>query len=163
MSKRLDKFRQALRKQIQAIKGSENKVARVGVVENQHYPDTNIPVAYVAAIQEYGSPSQNIPPRPFFRPTIANQQGNWAKIAKYLFQQGKTSEQVLEAVGLRAAADIQETISEITAPPLSLATKKARNRKAMKSKAKAVSIKPLVDSGLLIASINSVVADRGTE
>ena len=47
-------------------------VAQIGFPSGQHYPDgTN--VAYVAAIQEFGAPAVNIPPRPFMQPTVKAQ------------------------------------------------------------------------------------------
>jgi hypothetical protein len=44
---------------------------QVGFMENADpYPD-GTPVALVAAVQEFGSPSNGIPPRPFMRPAVA--------------------------------------------------------------------------------------------
>ena len=124
------------------------------------------PVAYIASIHEYGSPSNNIPPRPFFRPTVATQKKTWAGIGKQVLQNGGTVEDMLDLVGSRAAGDVFETISNIDSPPLALSTKKARNRKAHQQAAKygkkpnAVSIKPLVDTKLLIHSISHIVVDK---
>ncbi|OOF43037.1 hypothetical protein BKK51_12200 [Rodentibacter trehalosifermentans] len=66
------------------------------------------------------------------------------------------------------------TISEIESPPLALSTKIARNRRAhkpyqtksgrwRKPRPKSISIKPLVDTGLLIASITSDLIDKEPE
>lgn len=141
---------------------------KVGIVEHQHYDD-GTPVAYVAAIHEYGSPSNNIPPRPFFRPTVVAQKKNWAGIGKQILQNGGTVEDMLDSVGSSAAGDIFETISNIDSPPLALSTKKARNRKAHqqtdehkknKKKPKAISIKPLEDTKFLIHSISHIVVDK---
>ncbi|TCJ96148.1 hypothetical protein EV694_1700 [Volucribacter psittacicida] len=157
------KFTAKLKHYINAVKSGEQKSVRVGVIENQHYENGN-PVAYIAAIQEYGS--EHIPPRPFFRPTIATKKTTWAGKATALLKRGNDVESVLEILGEIAAADIVETISNIHSPPLSLATKIARNRKAHQKNAKgrrkrpkSVSIKPLIDSGLLVTSISSQVVE----
>lgn len=161
-----ERIKALLRKRIEQVKSAEKKVVRIGVVEHQYYDDST-PVAYVAAVQEYGSPTNNIPPRPFFRPTIAEQAKNWANVGRKKLKRGASGEDMLNAIGEQASSDIQQKISEITDPPLSLATKIARNRKAHKSKdgkrkrrPKAISIKPLVDSGLLHASISHQVVDK---
>lgn len=124
-----EKFKAALEARIKAVKDANKKVVKVGIVGHQRYDDET-PVAYVAAIHEFGSPSNNIPPRPFFRPTVAAQKKNWAGIGKQILQNGGTIEDMLDSVGSSAAGDIFETISNIDSPPLALSTKKARNRKA---------------------------------
>lgn len=164
-----NKFINALKKRVDAIKTGSNKVARVGVIENQHY-DEDTPVAYIAAIHEYGSPSNKIPPRPFFRPTIAKKSKAWSSLGSALLRKGADTEIVLKLIGESAAGDIAKTISELDSPPLALSTKIARNRRAhaptksgRKRRPKSVSIKPLVDTGLLIRSISSTVIDGENE
>lgn len=51
---RADKFRKALQDKIEKLSAANNKVAKVGIVEHQHYDD-NTPVAYIAAIHEHGA------------------------------------------------------------------------------------------------------------
>lgn len=164
-----NKFINALKKRIDAIETGKGKVARVGVIENQHY-DEDTPVAYIAAIHEYGSPSNKIPPRPFFRPTISKKSKAWASLGSDLLRKGISTDNALKLIGEAAAGDIVETISELDSPPLALSTKIARNRRAhaptksgRKRRPKSVSIKPLVDTGLLIRSISSTVLDGENE
>ncbi|OOF43038.1 hypothetical protein BKK51_12205 [Rodentibacter trehalosifermentans] len=66
----MSKFAKELKKRLADFREGQGKAARVGVIAQQHYNDET-PVAYVAAIHEYGSESNNIKPRPFFRPTIS--------------------------------------------------------------------------------------------
>lgn len=153
-----EKFKQALRQRIENIKAAKSKVARIGVIGNQQYDD-GTPVAFVASVHEYGAPSKNIPPRPFFRPTIANKKSEWRAAATQLLASGATIEDALEILGSKAAADVSETLSQITEPPLQETTIKARNRK-YKSKSSKVSTKPLYDTGLMAASISHDVVDR---
>lgn len=154
------KFRQAIEDRIKMLQEAKRKVAKVGIVGHQHYDDKNqTPVAYVAAIHEYGSPSQNIPARPFFRPTIAAQKKAWAKVGRQLLKNGASVEDMLDLVGARAAGDVRETLSQIKSPPLKEATIRAKERK-YKSKSEHRPEKPLFASGLLTKSISHVVVDK---
>lgn len=161
------KFRKAIEDRIKMLQANKQKVAKVGIVGYQHYDDKNqTPVAYIAAIHEYGAPSRNIPPRPFFRPTFSAQKKNWVKTGAELLRNGASVEDMLDLVSARAAGDVKETLSNILSPPLAVSTKIARNRKAHQRSAKygktpnAVSIKPLVDTGLLFDSIDHVVVEK---
>lgn len=169
----MSKFIDAIKKRIASFKAVKGKVARVGIIEHQHYDD-GTPVAFVANIHEYGSPSNKIPARPFFRPTIAEKRDNWSKKVQRLLKQGKSPEEALELVGMQAAGDVFETLSELMSPPLAVSTKIARNRRAHKPrkgkngrlitpKPKAISIKPLIDTKRLSTSISSDVVEKGSE
>lgn len=94
--------------------GFANREAKVGFFAGQNYPD-GTPVAYVAAIQEFGSPENGIPPRPFMRPTVQDKQGEWsAQIAggmRKVIKGQMSADDVLDAVGDAAAGDIVKTIA----------------------------------------------------
>lgn len=94
---------------------------KIGVLDGKYEDGTN--VAYVAAIQEYGCPERGIPPRPFFRPTIQQQQKAWADSlhsgVKGVVEGNLQPHHVLDAVGAVAEADIKQSISEVRQPPLS--------------------------------------------
>lgn len=130
-------------------------VAQVGFPSGKNYPD-GTSVAYVATIQEFGAPEVNIPPRPFMRPTVAAKKDSWTKtIAKSIPRvvEGKMSAvDVLDLVGIQASADIQETISKVTSPPLKPATIQRKG-----------SAKPLIDTGLMVASVRNAVNKEGSE
>ena len=72
MSARIISTGPGLRKRLSEIARGLDKAAkvRIGFLENATYPDGK-PVAMIAAIQEFGAPARNIPPRPFFRQMIA--------------------------------------------------------------------------------------------
>ena len=158
----LDKFKQALQARLKQAQSIKNKVVKVGVIEHQHYDD-DTPVALVAAAQEYGT--EPIRERPFFRPTIAENKSDWQNTIIRAIVNGGNGEQILETVGMLAAGQVQKTIASIDSPRLATSTLIARNRKRHKNgrKPKAISIKPLVDSGLMMASITYKVADKGAE
>jgi hypothetical protein len=132
-----------------------HKQARVGFFESAKYPD-GTPVAYVASIQEFHPEHA----RPFMRPTIEQQRNAWRESlrsgCKAVLNGQIEAPAMLYQFGARAAADIKKTISQITAPPLADATVAARRSRR---KTPGVSVKPLVDTGLLIGSVNNDVVD----
>ncbi|MBP3933132.1 MAG: hypothetical protein J6D44_04585 [Pseudomonas sp.] len=135
------------------------KEIKVGFFESAKYPD-GTPIAYVAAIQEFGHGP--IPPRPFMRPAEQQNAAKWQKgIAagvKSALNGSITIEHALEQVGMVAAGDVRKAIKAVTAPPLADSTISARQRR-LKGK-KAASIKPLVDSGQMIQAVTSAVVDK---
>src|SRR5690625_4636246 len=98
----------------------ESKTLRVGFFDSAQYPD-GTPVAYVAAIQEYGYPEGNIPARSFFRTTISGQKGGWrdgiVAGTKAVLEGRVTVDAMLSQVGGMAAGQIGQTISQISEPP----------------------------------------------
>lgn len=165
MSARADNFRRALAQAMATAKEAEETVLRVGITSEQHYED-GTPVAYVAAIHEYGS--GNIPPRPFFRPTLKEQDRAWSKLVQVglaeSLQGGRGVNDVFEMVGILAASDVKGTIASITSPELKASTIAARNRKYKSaSPSGKKSVKPLVDTGLLLASITHWTAKKGSK
>lgn len=157
--------------------------AKVGWMESAVYPD-GTPVAYVAAIQEYGAPSQGIPSRSFMRTTEAAELANWQQLmgegAAACLSGTHSARAVLEAVSNQAKGDIQKTISELTQPKLSPVTVLLRKWRregrtitgaTVGEAARAlagpnppdtggVSDKPLNDSGYMLATITNEVVDR---
>jgi hypothetical protein len=145
------------------LENISNKVGKVGYFPSAVYPD-GTPVAYVATIQEYGSAEQGIPPRPTMRPTVAKQQKEWKAVAsvgaKAMIDGRATGDQVLEAIGLKAAGDIRKAISLIQSPPLQESTVSARLRQRSDKKTVGNLRKPLVDTGLMISSVQNTVEER---
>ena len=138
-----------------APKEFENMVAQVGIPSGIQYED-GTDVAFVAAIHEFGAPAANIPARPFIMPTVAEQKDQWTKtiaksIPKVVMNQ-MTAFDVLDLVGMQAAADIQTKISTIYSPALSPITIRRKG-----------SSKPLIDTGLMMASVRNAVNEAGGE
>lgn len=140
-----------------------NKVARVGFFPSAKYDD-GTPVAYVATIQEFGSPAQGIPPRPFMRTTVAERESVWVRIAKQgaraVVKGSATGEQVLDMIAQQAAGDIRKTISDLTSPPLKPATIAARLRERADKVTVGKLTKPLIDTALLYDSVTYEVGDK---
>jgi len=135
----------------------ESSEAQVGFFESARYPD-GTPVAYVAAIQEYGYPEGGIPPRSFMRSTIDERAKPWSKVvangAKSVIQGNKEIADIMETIGLLASGDMRKKISKITQPPLKESTIKNRRRKGNNS------VKPLVDERILLPSLTHVVIKK---
>lgn len=156
--------------------------ARVGWLEGNSYED-GTPVAYVAAIQEFGSPQNSIPSRSFMRSTIAEKQGEWKEAirgyAKKVVNGKATVAQAMEGLAQLSEGDIRRKISRVTDPPLSPVTIQLRawKKKGMKISGKTVgwaaylvkmglndqggaSTKPLNDTGYMLATLTSVVEPK---
>lgn len=145
------------------------KVGKVGWVHASQYIDSREYVAAVAAQNEFGNPNKHIPARPFMRPTIAQQQKAWARIAelgaKQILLGNQTPNDVLEILGLKASGDIKRTISRIYEPVLSRRTIEARiersSGRSRLNKTQALSLtKPLIDTGIMFNTLTNVVEDE---
>ena len=126
---------------------------RVGFLENATYPD-GTSVAMIATIQEFGAPSRNIPPRPFFRRMIADKASSWPDaIAANLKATNYDVNLTLNRVGAGIAGQLQLSIRDLTDPPLAASTVRAKGFD-----------KPLIDTAVMINSpqweVNGVVAGK---
>lgn len=141
------KFQRALDEIAQKV--SNAAVVQVGFLENARYPD-GTSVAMVAAIQEYGAPSRNIPPRPFFRNMIAAESAHWpADVAKLLKAHDFDAAAALGDMGQEISAELQLSINEFTSPGNAPST---IERKGFDH--------PLIDTGLMRDSVNYRVKEN---
>ncbi|EHE2701359.1 TPA: hypothetical protein RHY09_001142 [Escherichia coli] len=131
--------------------------AEVGWMDTAKYPD-GTPVALVAQTQEYGSPARHIPPRPFVRPTVAAEKGNWSRQmgigVRAVASGAHSAEQVFVAIGELADGDVRMTITQISSPPLEDSTQNARAARGLEPE------KPLQATGLMLASCTSLVKEK---
>lgn len=135
---------------------------KVGWFSSAVYPDGGPPVALVAAVNEFGWPEHNIPPRLGMRATAEASKTAWAAIAASVAKrvaQGKlTPAAAMEIITAKAAGDVRKHITEVHEPPLKVDTVKARL--AGKKQGRVVSItiaKPLVHTGYLLNSLTNQV------
>jgi hypothetical protein len=126
-----------------AKKVSKPAVLRVGFLEGATYPDgTSVPT--VAAIQEFGSPEQGIPPRPYFRSMVAAKASSWGEATgKLLAQNDYDAPRTLGMVGQGIKGQLQQSIRDLTEPPLAPATVAAKGFD-----------KPLVETGHMLNSVD---------
>lgn len=144
-----DKFRRRL--QEIAAQAKRTKV-RVGIVEQATYENesgqSSQSVAQVAFWNEYGT--AHIPPRPFFRNTIAANKDIWPQKAAQLLQD--TDYDILatlKGMGEEIQGDLVESIQQFTDPANAASTVK---RKGFD--------KPLIDKGTLLGRIGFEVSDE---
>ena len=147
----------SLKTQVPELVGQKVKI---GWFPSAKYPD-GTSVAYVAVIQENGVPEKNIPARPFMGPADAKNRDAWVELmeqgAEAVLDGTHSVAQVLDKVGMRVEGDIAKAIVAVTDPPLAPATIAARRAK----KADKVTIgnltKPLIDTGLMFATLSHTV------
>ena len=121
---------------------------KVGFLENATYPD-GTKVAMVAAIQDFGAPSVGIPPRPFFRNMVAAKKDEWPRaVAQLLKANNYDARKTLEQAGAAIAGQLRQSIIDTNDPPLSPRTIARKGSR-----------KPLVDTGVLLNSIDYEVED----
>ncbi|BBE08584.1 Uncharacterized protein MCB1EB_0423 [Mycoavidus cysteinexigens] len=108
--------------------------------------------AQIAAVHEFGAPNKGIPARPFLRSTlIRNKQVYTEALATQMrksVKQRQSAEQAYQAVGLKAASDVQHEIRHGAHTPLKTTTIQRKK-----------SSQPLIDIGQLHQSITSIVRD----
>lgn len=143
------------------LKESENHEGRVGWDKSAVYHDTGIPVAEVAATQEYGDPAHNIPQRSFFRTTIEEKRIEWkdkmTKLSKMVLNGKLTVKDALETLVLISEGDVVEKITTLQEPPLADSTIAARLHKRKDKQTVGNLTKPLVDSGYMLSTFISTV------
>jgi hypothetical protein len=143
-----------------AVNGLSTKV---GWFDGSKY-ENGMPVAYAAAISEFGYPEGGIPKRSFMRTTISEKQSSWKNLAKSgakaILAGNVDARAVMEGLGLQAAGDIKKKISQINSPALKPGTIAARKNKLAKGKKVGGLTKPLVETGLLLASLSSAVTKK---
>lgn len=122
-----------------------NPTLEVGFFEKARYPDGEF-VASVAYKNEYGNP--RIPPRPFFRGAIFNNSDKWGDLALKFFKRAD-SETALGMLGESIRGDIIRSIDKTNTPPNSPVTIARKG-----------SSKPLVDTGLLRASVTFQLREK---
>jgi hypothetical protein len=108
-------------------------------------------VAQIGTFHEFG---YGVPERPFMRPTMDSKQGEYAELMQRLavgISDGKIEvAQALGLLGAKATADVRQTISEMTEPPLAQSTIDAKGSSAL-----------LIDTGHMWQSLTWCVSVEG--
>jgi len=151
---------------------------RVGFLENATYPN-GMPVAAVAAIQEFGAPRAGIPPRPFFRNMIADKEAEWPKAIGQLIKDNNYDiDRAFDLAGFAIEGQLRQSIIDTNEPPLSPVTLMirkmktegatitksslaiARARLASGESVSGVPTKPLVETGHMLNSVDHQVVKK---
>lgn len=151
--KALDRLRQRL--------VGDNRVVNVGVPEGPNHVEKSgetyrlggTSVAMIAAVHEFGSPSQGIPERPVYRVFVKKNRAKYVRLNRInlvkMLRGQMTAEQALGQLGEMAKGDVQTEIRSGVFEPLKEATKKRKG-----------SSKPLIDTGQYIQSIAWELGDK---
>ena len=166
--KALDRLRQRL--------VGDNRVVNVGVPEGKREED-GTPVAMIAAVHEFGSPSQGIPERPFLRVAVQKNRMKYVRLNRInlvkMLRGQMGMEQALGDLGAMAQGDVVAEIKAGDFQALDPKTIKARERsrssgynQSVKRKAAAKKDaagpidRPLIDSGQMVQSIAWELGDK---
>lgn len=146
---------------VRALASLDKVTGKVGWF-NTHYPDGGPPAALVAAVNEFGWPEHNIPPRLGMRATADAMHAVWTAWAfaesKRVLKGEITAAEAMESLTAKAAGDIHHHIATVTQPPLKVATVKARLRHVNQGNVVSISAaKPLVHTGHLLATLTNIV------
>lgn len=109
----------------------------VGILGGK-YPN-GLNIAQNAKLQEFGT--YNIPPRPFFRNALRQNEKRWIAFYKNGLKQRDLN--IVGKVGVMASSDVKISITKTLTPPNAKATIKKKG-----------SSHPLIDTGLLRAAID---------
>lgn len=162
-----------------AKKVSKAATLRVGFLEGATHTGSDLPVATIAAIQEYGAPRAGIPARSFFRTMIAAKSDAWGNaLARLLKANDYDVEAALALMGQGIEGQLRDSIIAVNDPPLSditLMLRKMRSeggdgfvvtgktvgeaaaRVAAGESTAGVSTKPLIDTAQMLNAISSEV------
>jgi hypothetical protein len=126
---------------LKKIRGQQE--VKVGFLEGATYPD-GMPVAMVAAIQNFGAPAAGIPARPFFSNMVAEKSTNWGESLGYLaVANDYDMSKALALMGEGIGSQLQQSIKNMNSPALADATVVQKGFD-----------KPLIDTAHMINSVS---------
>jgi hypothetical protein len=124
----------------------KSALLKVGFQNGATYPD-GTSVALVALTNEFGSPANHQPPRPFFRQMIAEHNGEWGgQLGVYLVATNYDATKSLNIMGEIMINELIDSINDFTTPELAPSTIAAKGFD-----------KPLIDTGVMWNSITKEV------
>lgn len=150
-----------------AMADIESHCVKIGFFEDSKYD--KVPVAYVAAIQEFGYAPKNIPARSFMRTTQKEKKQKYTDLALKGFAacgKGRISaENVYGRLGFAAQGDVFKKIESIRSPKLKERTIKDRKRRMANGGRGATAgiTKPLIDLGILLAAVQYQVSSPAVD
>lgn len=129
-------------KYLDKVRNEMGASLKVWIDPEATYPD-GTSVKDVALWNEFGVPSRNQPPRPFFRRMVQAEGQHWRReIATLLKQTNNNGEKVMELMGEKLKKNLEESIFALYTPPLAPSTIKKKGHD-----------KPLLDTWKMISSI----------
>lgn len=155
---------------------------KVGVLEDgaggEREEGSDLTVAEVAAINEFGTEDGHIPERSFIRSTFDRHREEYVELGQELIERvldGRmTVERALGLLGARAAADVKATITAGVPPPNAESTVRKKMGvhaqrtpknlgQALAQVGRAAAVKTLIDTGRMLNAVGWSVAKGGRE
>lgn len=137
----------------QAAREIAGKQVKVGFIDGATYPD-GTSVAAIAAQNEFGNTAKRIPSRPFFRNAIALKEKEWKELIPRGIMAGRPIAEIMEVVGAVIAADVRDSIIQLTDPALAAYTIKKRKERGNDS------TKPLEDTKVMLNDVTYQVGEN---
>ena len=144
---------------------------KVGALQKSgNHDDSDITIAELLTIHEFGAPQANIPERAPIRKTLDQKKSDITQLQEKVYKQvidGKTTvENGLELMGQDLKRKIQDTIRSGLTPPWAESTLQERLSRTSKP---IIANTPLIDSGQLLRSIDyevviaTTITDKGVK
>lgn len=136
--------------QIRQAKGSHVNIGILSQDGMKTPPGSNLNLAAIASVNEFGTSDKRVPPRPFLRTTMEKNRRRYNRLTEQLISQilsGKTTVmKALDLLGLKIGSDVKKMITTLKNPPNAPGTiaRKGSNN-------------PLIDTGRMRSSINHEV------
>lgn len=141
-------FNKILR-ELRLMDKSEVAVGIVGTDAQTKHPDSDLTLAEVAAVNEYGSDDGHVPERPAHRNCAADNQSEIIKNTQNAISAvlgGAKAQAVMDRLGIWYTGKVKQAIADFDSPPNAPATIKAKGAN-----------NPLIDTGRTRNSVTHVV------
>lgn len=136
-------------RELRTLQRSEVAVGIVGTEAQTKHPDSDLTLAEVAAVNEYGSDDGHIPERPAHRNCAEDNQAEIAKNTQNAISavlSGAKAQAVMDRLGVWYTGKVKQAIADFDTPPNAPATIRAKGAN-----------NPLIDTGRTRNSVTHVV------
>lgn len=105
----------------EAAKAIDGASIVTGLFAGDTHPDSDLPLAVIGAIQEFGSVEANIPARPWISRAVREKESDWQSafgvlISSVIVRGGSIRRELIK-LGNRVAKDVRKTIDRVSSPP----------------------------------------------
>lgn len=141
-------FNKILR-ELRALARSEVAVGIIGSEATTKHPDSDLTLAEVAAVNEYGSEDGHVPERPAHRNCADDNQSEITKNTQAAISavlSGAKAQAVMDRIGVWYTGKVKQAIADFDSPPNAPATIRAKGAN-----------NPLIDTGRTRNSVTHVV------
>lgn len=155
-----DRVWRQLRKRLPGIAKMRVKVGLVGPAAGAAHEDSDISIAEIGAIHEFGAPDVGIPERSFLRKTFVDRiedlKHQQVVLARAMLDGKMTPDRAFRVLGLWGASAVKATITEGRVSP-----RLEESAAGLRTIARKGSSQTLVDTGQLLNSITWIKDEKG--